>query len=68
MEAKVRQKDAIAEKEKAAAEAAVEMAKSEAEKARKAAEAAATSPWQDESWQDPGKSIGDDTDVEWENE
>jgi len=66
--AKVRQKDAIAEKEKAAAEAAVEMAKSEAAKARKAAEAAATSPWQDESWQDPGKAIGDDTDVSWENE
>jgi PncC family amidohydrolase len=66
--AKVRQKDAIAEKEKAAAEAAVEMAKSEAEKARKAAEAAAEAPWQDESWQEQGKAIGDDLDVSWENE
>ncbi len=66
--AKIRRKDAIAEREKAAAEAAVEMAKSEAEKARKAAEASAGAPWQDESWQDPGKAIGDDLDVSWENE
>ena len=66
--AKVRQKDAIAEKEKAAAEAAVKSAKSDAEKARKAAEASAEAPWQDESWQDPGKAIGDDTDVSWQNE
>ena len=44
------------------------MAKSEAEKARKAAEAAAEAPWQDESWQEQGKAIGDDLDVSWENE
>ena len=44
------------------------MAKSEAEKARKAAEAAAEARRQDESWQDPGKAIGDDTDLSWENE
>ena len=64
----VRHEYAIAEKEKAAAEAAVESAKSEAAKARKAAEAAAGSPWQDESWQNQGKAIGDDTDVEWQKE
>ena len=66
--AKVRHEYAIAKKEKAAAEAAVESAKSEAAKARKAAEAAAGSPWQDESWQNQGKAIGDDTDVEWQKE
>ncbi len=66
--AKVRQKDAIAEKEKEAADAAVAMAKSEAAKARRAAEASAGAPWQDESWQDPGASVGDDTDVKWEEE
>ena len=44
------------------------MAKSEAEKTRRAAEAAAGAPWQDESWQDPGASVGDDTDVKWEAE
>ena len=66
--AKVRQEDAIAEKKKAAADAAVEMAKSEAAKARRAAEAAAESPWQDESWQDTGKAIGDDMDVAWQGE
>lgn len=65
--AKVRQEDAIAIKQKAAADAAVKSAKSEAEKARKAAQASAGAPWQDESWQDPGKAIGDDTDVSWEN-
>ena len=66
--AKVRQKDAIAEKKKVAADAAVAMAKSDAEKARRAAQAAAGAPWQDESWQDPGASVGDDTDINWENE
>ena len=65
--AKVRQEDAIAIKQKAAADAAVKSAKSDAEKARKAAQASAGAPWQDESWQDPGKAIGDDTDVSWEN-
>ena len=44
------------------------MAKSEAAKARRAAEAAAESPWQDESWQDTGKAIGDDMDVAWKGE
>jgi PncC family amidohydrolase len=66
--AKVRQKDAIAEKKKVAADAAVAMAKSDAEKARRAAEASAGAPWQDESWQDPGVSVGDDTDINWEKE
>ena len=65
--AKVRQKDAIAEKKKVAADAVVAMAKSDAEKARRAAEASAGAPWQDESWQDPGASVGDDTDINWEN-
>ena len=64
--AKVRKEDAIAMQEKEAAIAAVEFAKSEAEKARRAAEAAAGAPWQDESWQDPGKSVADDTDVAWD--
>lgn len=66
--AKVRQEDAIAQREKAAAEAAVQMAKSEAEKAKRAAEATAGAPWQDESWQDRGESIGDDEDVEWKKD
>ena len=66
--AKVRQEDALAQREKAAAEAAVQMAKSEAEKAKRAAEATAGAPWQDESWQDPGESIGDDEDVEWKKD
>ena len=66
--AKVRQKDAIAEKKKVAADAAVAMAKSDAEKARRAAQAAAGAPWQDESWQEPGASVGDDTDINWEKE
>ena len=55
-------------KRRPAADAAVEMAKSEAAKARRAAEAAAESPWQDESWQDTGKAIGDDMDVAWKGE
>ncbi len=65
--AKVRQKDAIAEKKKAADTAAVEMAKTEAEKTRRAAAASADAPWQEESWQDPGNSVGDDTDVSWDD-
>tara|TARA_B110001452_G_scaffold39568_1_gene30341 strand:- start:1182 stop:1865 length:684 start_codon:yes stop_codon:yes gene_type:complete len=65
--AKVRQKDAIAEKKKAADTAAVEMAKTEAEKTRRAAAAAVDASWQEESWQDPGNSVGDDTDVSWDN-
>ena len=46
--AKVRIEGEITQKEQAAAEAAVEHAKSEAEKARRAAEVAGA-PWQDES-------------------
>jgi|TARA_B100000035_G_scaffold101954_1_gene86435 PncC family amidohydrolase len=64
--AKVRIEGEIAQKEQAAAEAAVEHAKSEAEKARRAAEAAAGAPWQDESWQNPGKAVADDNAVEWD--
>ena len=64
--AKIRIKDAIAQKEQMAAEAAVEQAKSEAEKARRAAEASAGAPWQDESWQNPGKAVADDNAVEWD--
>jgi hypothetical protein len=62
--AKVRQKDAIAEKEKEVASAAVEMAKSEAERSRRVAENDAS--WQEESWKDPGTSVGDDADVAWD--
>ena len=64
--AKIRIEGEIAQKEQAAAEAAVEHAKSEAEKARRAAEAAAGAPWQDESWQNPGKAVADDNAVEWD--
>ena len=64
--AKIRVKDAIAQKEQMAAEAAVEHAKSEAEKARRAAAASAGAPWQDESWQNPGKAVADDNAVEWD--
>jgi nicotinamide-nucleotide amidase len=62
--AKVRQKDAIAEKEKEVASAAVAQAKSEAERSRRVAEADAS--WQEDSWKDPGTSVGDDTDVAWD--
>lgn len=64
--AKVRKEDEIAEKERVAAVAAVELARSEAEKAKRAAEAAAGAPWQDDAWQDPGKAISDDSDVSWQ--
>ena len=64
--AKVRIEGEIAQKEQAAAEAAVEHAKSEAEKARRAAEAAAGAPWQDESWQNPGKAVADHNAVAWD--
>ena len=65
--AKIRKSDAMQKEADAAAEAHVKRARTEAEKARKAAEAAAGAPWQDESWQDPGKAVGDDTNIEWEN-
>jgi len=66
--AKVRQKVAIAETEKAAADAAVALAKSEAAIARRAAEASADAPWQDESWKDTGKAVGDDVDISWNDD
>ena len=62
--AKVRQEVAIAEKEKAAAVAVVEMAKSDAENARRAAEASAEASWQDEEWREADGKIGDDSDFE----
>ena len=49
-----------------AAKAAVKQAQSEVEKARRAADAAAGAPWQDESWQNKGKSVADDNNIEWE--
>ena len=64
--AKVRIEGEIAQKEQEAAEAAVQYARTEAEKARRAAEAAKDAPWQDESWQKPGKAVADDTSVSWE--
>ena len=60
----VRQKDAIAEMEKEVASAAVAQARSEAERSRRVAEADAS--WQEDSWKDPGTSVGDDTDVAWD--
>ncbi len=65
--AKVRQTVALNEKRKAAESAAVEIAKSDAEKSRRAAAASKGAPWQEESWQDPGNSVGDDTDVSWDS-
>jgi PncC family amidohydrolase len=65
--AKIRKSDAMQKEADAAAEAHVKRARTEAEKARKAADATAGAPWQDESWQDPGKAVGDDTNIEWEN-
>tara|TARA_Y100000766_G_scaffold283014_1_gene297605 strand:- start:2 stop:679 length:678 start_codon:yes stop_codon:yes gene_type:complete len=62
--AKVRQEVAIAEKEKAAAVAVVEMAKSDAANARRAAEASAEASWQDEEWREADGKIGDDSDFE----
>ena len=62
--AKVRQEVAIAQKEKAAAVAVVEMAKSDAANARRAAEASAEASWQDEEWREADGKIGDDSDFE----
>ena len=62
--AKVRQEVAIAEKEKAAAVAVVELAKSDAANARRAAEASAEASWQDEEWREADGKIGDDSDFE----
>lgn len=62
--AKVRQEVAIAQKEKAAAVAVVELAKSDAANARRAAEASAEASWQDEEWRDADGKIGDDSDFE----
>ena len=62
--AKVRQEVAIAQKEKAAAVAVVELAKSDAANARRAAEAAAEASWQDEEWREADGKIGDDSDFE----
>lgn len=62
--AKVRQEVAIAQKEKAAAVAVVELAKSDAANARRAAEASADASWQDEEWRDADGKIGDDSDFE----
>ena len=62
--AKVRQEVAIAEKEKAAAVAVVELAKSDAANARRAAEASAEASWQDEEWCEVDGKIGDDSDFE----
>ena len=62
--AKVRQEVAIAQKEKAAAVAVVELAKSDAAKARRAAEASAEASWQDEEWREADGKIGDDSDFE----
>ena len=62
--AKVRQEVAIAQKEKAAAVAVVELAKSDAANARRAAEASAEAPWQDEEWREADGKIGDDSDFE----
>ena len=62
--AKVRQEVAIAQKEKAAAVAVVELAKSDAANARRAAEASAEASWQDEEWREADGKIGDDSDFE----
>mgnify|MGYP001239660487 FL=1 len=62
--AKVRQEVAIAQKEKAAADAVVELAKSDAANARRAAEASAEASWQDEEWREADGKIGDDSDFE----
>lgn len=62
--AKVRQEVAIAQKEKAAAVAVVELAKSDAANARRAAEASAEASWQDEEWRNADGKIGDDLDFE----
>ena len=62
--AKVRQEVAIAQKEKAAADAVVELAKSDAANARRAAEATAEASWQDEEWREADGKIGDDSDFE----
>ena len=64
--AKIRKSDAIQREHKEAAKAAVKQAQSDVEKARRAADAAAGAPWQDESWQNKGKSVADDNNVEWE--
>tara|TARA_B100001094_G_C17912468_1_gene661908 strand:+ start:121 stop:798 length:678 start_codon:yes stop_codon:yes gene_type:complete len=62
--AKVRQEVAIAQKEKAAAVAVVELAKSDAANARRAAKASAEASWQDEEWREADGKIGDDSDFE----
>ena len=62
--AKVRQEVAIAQKEKAAADAVVELAKSDAANARRAAEASAEASWQDEEWREADGKIGDDSDFD----
>lgn len=62
--AKVRQEVAIAQKEKAAAVAVVELAKSDAANARRAAEASAEASWQDEEWREADGKIGDDSDFD----
>ncbi|MAK78159.1 MAG: damage-inducible protein CinA [Euryarchaeota archaeon] len=64
--ARIRKEGEIAEKQREAAVAAVEKARTDAERAKRAAEAAAGAPWQDDSWQDPGKAISDDSDVAWQ--
>jgi nicotinamide-nucleotide amidase len=66
--AKVRQKVAIEETEKAAADAAVALAKADAERSRRAAEASAGAPWQDESSLESGKAVGDDSDIAWSDD
>ena len=64
--AKIRKSDALQKEHNEAAKAAVKQAQSEVAKARRAADAAAGAPWQDESWQKKGKSVGDDNNIEWE--
>ena len=63
--AKVRKSDAMQKEADAVAEAYVKRAKGEVERARKATKSAAGAPWQDESWQEPSKAVGDDTNIEW---
>ena len=64
--AKIRVEKVRAKEAQDAAEKAVILARSEAERSRRAAAAKADAPWQDEAWQDPGKAVGDDESVHWE--
>ncbi|HIL66076.1 MAG: hypothetical protein CXT71_05575 [Methanobacteriota archaeon] len=65
--AKIRKSDAMAKQAEEKAAEIVKTAKSDAAKAQKAADAAAGSPWQDESWQGKGNTVGDDDSIEWKN-